>query len=386
MATLLPPRYYGTIFHVKYTLDEKKSSRSKPAILITGKDSFMVLKDDWKEAVAQISTNHVTATTKNPDGVLVQYKADGKQNYIYLESEKSDKLYSAITVETSKTAQMPSYATLTKIIPTFKFEMLSTTEELYDNLVNMQTRFYASFGCQKPAQMPFVDILTCLYRFRYGNDAADQIQNNVDSLLIEFRRQFFSDWCFSILKAATFDPKQKNAYDYSVRLVSNLLTDIHLNSDSIEANTTDLYKAVAEMCERGDATNITSAVKSMTDMFQGMFEDNYKHTKCLKEEFVQVLARVALLLFCGNMIQIYPIEVERLVMKTVDFTAAVYNGNSIQENFVSLVKTVESFHNEMLRFMDDKRYDPMFRFVFVSAELAEKIKSTQIKTSKSKKN
>ena len=152
-----------------------------------------------------------------------------------------DRLYSAITVETSNTAQMPNYNTLPKVIPTFKFEMDSVTEELYQNLINLQTRFYSSFNCAKPSQIPFVDLLVCVYRFRYLNDSADQIQNNVDALLTEIRRQFFSDWCLALLKAAQFDPKVPNAYDFSLRIVTSLLTDIHLNSDSIEANTTDLY-------------------------------------------------------------------------------------------------------------------------------------------------
>ncbi|EAY20663.1 hypothetical protein TVAG_163590 [Trichomonas vaginalis G3] len=378
MATLLPPRYYGSIFHIEYTKDEKGEKNLEPAILITGKDSFMVLTKDWSKPVVQISTNNVQEMKRGKHGVHCKYKADNKIQHIYFKSEKTDKLYSAITVETSNTAQMPNYNTLPKVIPTFKFEMDSVTEELYQNLINLQTRFYSSFNCAKPSQIPFVDLLVCVYRFRYLNDSADQIQNNVDALLTEIRRQFFSDWCLALLKAAQFDPKVPNAYDFSLRIVTSLLTDIHLNSDSIEANTTDLYKAVGEMCERGDATNITAAVKSMLDIFDTMYEDGYKAQPCANQAILRVLTRVLLLMFCGNMLQIYPIEIERLVIRTAEFTVAAYNKNLLEEHFKILRKTVDSFHNELLRFMDTRRYDPLFRFVYVSAELSEKIKNTKL--------
>ena len=381
MSTNLPSRYWGSVFQIRYAKSEKITETMQDAILITNKDSFYIFSNDWSESICQVSTGQVQEMVRSEEeqDIAITYKISGKPTtHIHLRSknDKFEKLFKAITVETSKNAGVPQYGTLTNLIPTFKFTMESEIEEFYAALVNMQTRFYANFECDKPCKLAFVDIIACAYRFRYNNEAGQEFKTNVDSFIVEFRRLFFSEWCTALLQAARFNPDEKNAYEYALRLVTSIATDIHVNSDSLEVNSSDLFGAIGEMAERGNATNITEAVVQMNTQFKEAFNSCYNETPCVNQTFTTLLMRVALVLFCGNMLQIYPIDVERFTLRVIDFAVGAFTQNLAEDHFKRLRKAVDSFTNELLRFMDTRRYDPSFRFVFIASVINEEIKRT----------
>ena len=379
MSSNLPVRYWGSLFRVKYALQEKVTKDMKPGNLITNRDTFLIFSQDWQEPIATVTTGSVQHVEKDHDHkeIFFTYKVSGKPlQYLHVASadDKLDKLHKAITVETSKSAAIPPYASLPQLIPTFNFPMESTIQDFYNSMTNIQTRFYAPFECAKAAQMSFVDILTCIYRLRYDNEPAQDFETNADSLIVEIRRQFFYEWCNALLKAAQFDPREKNGYEYALRLVIGIATDIHVSSDSLEANSTDLFISIGQFADRGDGTNITSAVSELKKTFKQMFLDGYKDSPPVNDYYVLLLTRVLLILFCGNMLQIYPIDIERFTLRTVDFAVALYTMNLPEEHFKTLRKTVDSFTNELLRFMDTRRYDPSFKYVFIASTINEEIK------------
>ena len=379
MSSNLPARYWGSIFRVTYALQEKVTKNMKPGVLITNRDTFIILSENWQENVVSVQTGSVQANVLDHENkeVFITFKVSGKPvQYVHIASsdEKLDKLSKAISVETSKTAAMPPYASLPQLIPTFNFPMESTIEDFFKSMANVQSRFYGPFECGKPATMAFLDLLACIYRFRYDGEPAQEFETNADSLLVEVRRQFFYEWCTALVKAARFDPKDKNAYEYALRLVVGIAADIHVTSDALEVNTSDFFKAVGQFAERGDGTNLTPAVAELKKTFRTMFMDGYKETPPVNDYYVLLLTRILLILFCGNMISIYPIDIERFTLRAVDATYGLYTLNLPEENFNILRRSVDSFTNELLRFYDSRRYDPSFKYVFIAFSINDEIK------------
>ena len=379
MSSSLPNRYWGSIFRITYSLQERVTKNMKPGILVTNKDTFIILSENWQENIVAIQTGSVQSAVLDRENkeVFFTYKITGKRiKHLHVASsdDKLEKLHKAITVETSKTAAMPPYASLPQLIPTFNFPMESTVEDFFNSMGNVQSRFYGSFECSKPSKLAFCDLLACVYRFRYEGDPAQEFETNSDTLLVDVRRQFFYEWCTAIVKAARFDPKDKNAYEYALRLVVGIATDIHNSSDALEINTSDFFKAVGQFAERGDGTNLTPAVHELKKNFRTMFLDGYKDSPPVNDYYVLLLMRVLLILFCGNMISIYPIDIERFTLRAVDATYGLYTLNLPEENFNILRRSVDSFTNELLRFMDSRRYEPLFKYVFIACSINDEIK------------
>ena len=373
MSNYLPSRFFGTIFHITYSRGDKKSNEPTSAILMTNKDSFYILSADWRQNLCQVSGTSVTGIARNGNGIHITYKVDGRTNDIFLESNKVDKLISAITIESSGNALPPLYNSVPKLIPTFKFQMDSEREDLIKNMDTVFNKFFSSFECTKPYAITFTDLLIAFYRFRFPQEQANSSAGNIDTIITELNRQYVEEWLKSIGSSAEFDPAQTNGYEYALRLTLNLANDLYLHQNMIETNANDLFQACAEMSERRDASKITPAVISLLTSIKEMNDKGNQALPPTNNMMCVMAKRMLILAFCGNMVQILTLDIERITTRFLDFCIAVYNNQLIEENWHLLRKSVDSFSHELLKFMDTRRYDPSFRFVYACHVVAREI-------------
>ena len=371
---VLPARFYGTVFYVKYSKGDKKSADAIDAILITGKESYFILTADWKQSLAKLSLSKIANTEKTKDGIHIIYQENRKANHIFLESVKLEKLYAAITVESTSNPLPLLYSSLRTIIPTLNLNKRSQINEFYSGLEEVFKRFFSSFDCAKPYQVTFSDLLSVFFRFRFPTEKATECKELVDTMVKELNRQFVEEWLKSICSAGDFDPGQTNGFEYAMRLVINLANDLYTHKILFEGRESDeLFLACTEMHERKDASKLTPACRELILQIQQSTAAEYKETPPQSAVMCTLAKRMLMIAFCGNMVQILTLDIERITSRFIDFANALYRNMNIEETLHQLRKSVDSFSHELLKFMDTRRYDPSFRYVYACSVITQEI-------------
>ena len=369
---MLPARFYGTIFHVKFSKGEKKSNEPMPCILITGKDSFTVISENWEKSVCRVSLKKVVSMDKMPDAVKVTFKADNSAVSIILETPKIEKLMHAITPD-GPDHQLPIlFNTLKSIIPTLGFSD-KQKENFLQNITGVFSVFFSKFECAKPYQITFCDLLIVLYRFRFKTEEKMNEKGKMETILKELNRQWADEWLKSICSAAEFDPTQSNGYEYALRIVLGLGDDLYNHQSYMVGDPKSLFVAITEMNEKRDATNITEAAKQLLIQSETETTNEYKVNATLNDKFCLLVKRMLILAFCGNMVQVLPIDIERITCRTIDLACAVMDEHLVDDHFHLLRKAVDSYGHELLRFMNTRRYDPSFKYVYACYVVSREI-------------
>ena len=373
MSLVFPSQFFGTVFHITLHRGDGKTKEGTKGHLLTTKDSFSVLSIDWKNTVLNIPVEQVVSAELKGDDVLLHIKNDSKPQTYFIETYKAEKLKQALTPVPEKQTKPIVFLTATTIVPTLNN---TDSKDLYDNAATFANKFYTPFGAK---QFPpnFGDMIVCMYRARFPNSFVNNISRNIDLLLASFRREFLLDWCVSLVRACRFKV-EPNAFEYFVRIIVNTAADIATNAEPLQTNCTDMLTAIAQMSETGDAAPIITAAEQIRAHIAVAVEQSYKDAPPLNVSFSDLMMKVSLVMFCGTMVQIFQVDVDRLTQKAVEFATAIASKLPWDEPLKNLKKALDAFANELLRFMDAKRYEAEFHFVFVAFTIVEDIRRMKL--------
>ena len=375
MALVFPSQFYGSVFHITLHRGDSKSKEGTKGHLLITRDSFSVLSNDWKSPIIQISVSQISsAPEQKGDDVLLHTKVDAKPVSFYIETYKGEKLVQALTPVPEKQKTQAQCLTETTVIPSFMDSV--NKNALLEAASSFTTKFYTPFGTKQVSQN-FVDMMIIMYRFRFMNTYANGVSRNTDILLLTLRREFILDWCAALVRACRFKV-EPNAFEYFVRIIVNTAADIAINAEVLQTNCTDLLTAIAQMSETGDATPIISAAEQIRAHTSVAIEQAYKDAQPTNVSFCDLIMKVALVLFCGSMVQIFQVDMDRLTAKAVEFCTVAYSKRLFDDSFKALKKALDAFANELLRFMDAKRYESEFHYVFVAFNIVEEIRHMKI--------
>ncbi|EAY06459.1 hypothetical protein TVAG_149450 [Trichomonas vaginalis G3] len=369
---MLPGCFFGTIFKIDFIKNEKKPDEFTPSILITNRDAFLILSRDWKNQVARVTSDQVKNAQIVDIGVKLTYRSDNKDTTVVLKTAKSSKLIMAILPETPEKPLPPPFLSTAKLAPTFKFDQ-AQIDKLMNNFAGIVSAFYGPFMVDRLPIVMFPDLLMCLYRFRFSQKSLPDFQDNCKQILKELKLHFCIEWANGIKKAAQFDPKQKNGYDYALRIVVNSTADMNNNQSYSNSSPTDFFKTVCELAERGDGSNLTAEAKKYVANVNNELQAEFQNTPCVDTKMVELYYKLLILLFCGTQINIAAQDIEKLTIRAIDFCLAYYSKYLEEDRFRHLRKTVDLYAHEIIRLMDKNRYDPVFRFAFIGFHLSKEI-------------
>lgn len=371
MTKVFPPQYYGSMFHVTVHKAEGKTKDGQKAHIYTSKDNLIIVSSDWKTNIATIPpTAIVDVEAKGDADVLIKTKVESKQVYYYIEAIKNSKILAAIKPETEKTTKTVVYKSETTVVPT------------YNDMINMQTfidlstknanQFFSPFP-NKTIPSSFIDLYICMYRLRFNNVNGVNTEKCFPITLTAFRRELLFNWYIALIRACKFKV-EPNAFEYFVRIIINTSADIAQISESLQMPCTELLSSIAEMSENGSAESIISVAEQSRSRVSMQIEQSYKEMPAPAQALSDLIMKVALVGFCGIQVNIFSVDLERLTTTAIDYTMACHSKNCNEDNIKSLKKSLDLFTNELLRFMDAKRYDPEFHFVFIAFTIVEEIK------------
>lgn len=373
---LLSPKYYGSVFNVVLHESKSRLCTGRRGYLFTSQDSVVILSENWKESLFSIKNVTIENVDKVGKDIAIKYRVENQFKYVLLESEKNEKLFLALTSDKKESA-INKYATNNKIIPSMKI-LRSDIEIFYDRIGAYVIKFYAPFNFGKIARVQLTDMFVCAYRFKFLNhNNSEDFDGNCSKLLTDLRRTFFIQWINAAIKASKFHIDE-NAFEYFVRILCQIVDDLFANQECIETNISDFAKAVAVFAQTGDATGIPVAAEKIKSDVEALIDQNYSTNPPINVGVLDLIYKAILVAFCGNMIDVYNLDIDKLMHSVVEFTEKTYFGGQDLNFLRRLRGDMEEFTIELLRLCDSKRYDPEFHFVFVSFCILDSIKDSGI--------
>ncbi|EAY08590.1 hypothetical protein TVAG_191130 [Trichomonas vaginalis G3] len=371
MTKVFPPEYYGIIFHVNLYKGENKTKDVQRAHVYTSKDSITIMSNDWKTNIATVPTLNVENVEAKGDlEVLLRARGDPKPIFYLFETSKKDKLTAALKPEFEKTSKPIVFKSESVILPTFMESIPSSI--LLDNSQKLAQLFFSTFSNKNNIQS-FYDMIICLYRLRFSNEKAGAYDKNFPLLVATLRRELLFNWYVALARACRFKV-EPNAFEYFVRIIINTSADIATVSETLSIQCTELLNAITEMSENGRAESIIQSAEVLRAKVAMKSEQDYKEIPPPNQNLCDLMIKVALVLFCGVQVNTFNVDIERLTVAAIDFAMACHNKIVTDDSFKTLKKALEAYTMELLRFMDARRYDPEFHFVFIAFSIVDEIK------------
>jgi len=366
-------QFCGSVFHISLHRGESRSKDPAKCHIVMSKDLISIISPDWKTSLFQISPAAFISVTKKENDVILKFKHEQKATSVLIETNKPDKIINALTVETTKPTQQPACLAVNKLLPTYQ-NLKSNLQQLNDAITGLSQQLLALFTSQKTYVHHFADMLHSLYRLRFDESSSVRIQENIEVLSLELKRQLLVMWCSAISKASRFQI-EPNAFEYFIRIIVNSSSDMATIAESIGANFTDLFTSVAHMSETGDAGSILPSLEHVKAESMTILNQSRSRVPVAYPQLYTLILNASLVALSGQIVQLFQIDIERLSTLAIDFARAAINRQINNESFEEMKKGIEIMANEMLRLLDAKRYDPEFHYVYCSFVIMDEIKN-----------
>ena len=368
---MFPPQYYGTTFNVQYTAVPSQKTPVQCHV-ITSQDSFDIISRNWTDSIAKFSVTDVEKVEIRGDAVVVSMREGALVKSISLETrpEKRETLQKALTEVASVPKAEIRFLALAAILPTFKFADKAQTMNLHKAIMDRTTQFVQTFQASKsvtPLSGPFVDVFTCLYRFRFDNDAGQAVDQGVAAIDLLIRRHMLRTWCERLSMCA--QSTGPNAKVYVTKLAGHIMNTITKISNSLSVNNETLGREVSSFVngEGGDgiAPAAAAIVSQMNDLMKQDLENPFD------EANMKLFLDYAMVILCGVVVGLYKQDLERFAARAVEYTRSVVTRGDFESAKQKLVSAKKEFMSELLCFLDGKRYEDSFQYVYCIWEMSE---------------
>jgi hypothetical protein len=359
--TLLPSRWYGTTFNVQYSTDPSQKNSIK-AHLLTSRDSFELISLDWKTSLDTFSAIEIDRIETKKTTVTLTMKPPCKTSQIHLNTapDPCDRLAEALCPSGSSAKSEPNYLSFVSIIPSIRggAQVQRAAIELAGQLLHF-------FGPVQTNSAVLVDAVVCAFRARVSNENGRTVEQSMEALGQEIKRLLIVRWAkatdhFHVGEGAPsvihFQLKMAQAISSMVRKVaSNLGIACHeldqaIQSPSfpagIEVPIRKLGKVAQEAIEREE-----QAVRYF-DMVSG-----------------RVLQSAVLVVIGAMVVGMYELDLRMYDEAIVEYGQAVVDRTAVHQAVRTFQGKQGVFLRDLLCFLDGRRFDEIFQWIYCLWEL-----------------
>lgn len=416
-------KYQNKIFDGFLINSDAKVKHGTPIHLIITPNYFDIYNDVWDKRLKRVTCDKFGKAYVKDDCIIIEVKND-KDPMKIQPKKNAQELAEALTLAPSNSTQFDPKETLayTKVLPSINLGTIRSTADLYSDLKNISAEFLniltpsvsktstglntATAGGSTQVEQPqsaasrinlcFVDLLICIYQVRFGNRkpaSTTEINNNIGILYKELRLTFLKIWVDSLEHASRLQINK----DFLVRLISALGNSIALMIEfRSDVNLEQLLGACAYYCDGGNIAgvyheckkaadaiaNAKAALRAVADsstLSSGDKSANRFSAPCEMPEYADKLYSIAIMLMAGKLTEIYQFDFDSLTEETVNIvTVTGAQSTPKPQQMDKLDLQMKSFSGDMLRKFKDRRYEPLFQYVFAMWVLREPISdSTQ---------
>jgi hypothetical protein len=366
---MFTPRYHGTVFNVFYSTDAAAKTAVKCHV-ITSFDQMELISADWKSSFQKWAPTDIDKVQANKTVVIVTLKS-GEHPQIFLNTkpEPCDSLMAALATVTSAPKPDVRFFALSVVLPSFRFADKNQTMTLHkviqDHSIQLVQAFQITKEIVNTVSPPFADIFSCLLRFRFRNEAAQQIDRSVREMSQDVKRHLLIAWCYSIVHCAE-SPNLATAKIYFSRLALHCSRTVQKAATSLGIDVTELMQLVENFSDQNGAPydGLESAALQVAKKAQEQMDAEILKVPVCDLANLPLMHNLTVIALAACVVGMYQADLEQLAIKTVDDVKAVIARSQVDEARRNLHKYLASFLRDMLCFLDGLRYDEPFQFVF----------------------
>lgn len=401
-------KYQNKIFDGFLSSGDVKAKSTARTHLIISYLYFDIYSENWDKVIKRVTTEKFGNASLKDDCVVIEIK--NEKEPIRFHTRKTNELLQALKLTTASQENQTESLSLTKILPTINLSDIRTDKDFYQDLANIANDFLSILGgstasaavsgpkISASSNQPLADCLACIYKIRFGSldppKTIFDINNNLTILSRELRLTFLSIWIQSLELASQLQVNK----DFLLRLIASLGNSVALVAGTIETdiNLSQLLGACAYFCDGGNIAGVYHECKKATDSIATAFANSRRPPPqtnsanpqnqdpgnksssaslpkmsappsaiCKRPEFSDKLFATTIMEFAGKLTDIYSYDLESLAETLMRIV--IDTGNQEippPERIAEMEAQMKSFSGDMLRKLKDRRYDPLFQYVF----------------------
>jgi hypothetical protein len=343
--------FFGRIFNVTLAGSDKSKERSRQSLhLITSLLAFEIYSPSYDKVVQRVTCDRVVSVNTKGDTLTVTCKSDQKSNMtIKLECDKVKDLEVALVpVPANREAPKVSLA-MSAVLPSLQLNY--SLGEVNAELTKIVDRFLTTLEYAAGSTPPIVGILLCVYKSRFRSA---EPRRHVEILSAELRLRFLLHWTAAVQKAASLTDV---SHEYLSRIVVNLANTTAIVGDTLDIDAQQLLAASVFFYDEHNASGAAAEADKIARLAQGKLFSIQEGTR---DELSDRLYDWTILAIAGRILAVYVHDIE--VLRNCCVERVMATSRQALDN--KMYKAAKMLIGDMLRKMNDRRFEPAFQYVF----------------------
>jgi hypothetical protein len=211
--------------------------------------------------------------------------------------------------------------------------------------------------------MPLVDIFECLYRFRFTNDAGQQIDEAVSHCSMDVVRYVIVSWGAAVVECSKpQDTPVKKAYFGRLAVACGRTMDRAAKSLGWECE--DLVTALGELEKGKTVGGIADLAQRAVERAKQELDTGLTEVPAVDSWNWKLFLNSTVAVLSATLVGMFEAEIERFVLKAVEYAKGVVMRTGKEDGRIKLLKSQRRFLKDLLYFLDAARYDDIFQYVY----------------------
>lgn len=365
---MFPPKYAGTVFNVYLSEPDVKGKEVLKCHIITEPDNINLISSDWKNIIRKIPVTDVERAELRKNVVALIMKGTPKPTTTILDTkpELPNKLHAALSIVQSEQKIDLSHKGLSFVIPTMNLPDKSKQMILHKRIIDNCKDILSKFRAPVDNNSALIDLFTCLYRYRYSDSACAQDEKNTNQLSLDVRRQIVVTYGRAIMRAMQAMSQLHEEAQYFTKVATGAADYVKIACEGCGINSMDLQQTVQQLNDIGDtmSQNVYQAAERIVIEAQNAYDISLAQEPPFYPSDLKGMMSAFIMLLGGTMISFYKYDGDLLADRALEFahsTSLKLNRNEPHNNFMIARR---NYCVELLRYMDGRRYDPLFAHVY----------------------
>ena len=160
-----------------------------------------------------------------------------------------------------------------------------------------------------------------------------------------------------------------NAKVYITKLAGHIMNTISRLADSLSVNNETLAREVSSFVSGEGGNGIAPAAGAIVSQMNDLMKQDLENP--FDEPNMKFFLDYAMAMLCGVLVGLYKQDLEKLAARAVEYTRSVVTRGDFESAKQKLVAVKKEFMSELLCFLDGKRYEDSFQYVYCVWEMSE---------------
>jgi hypothetical protein len=302
--------------------------------------------------VQRVTCDRVLSVVAKDGSLAVHMKPDARGTAaLKLECDKLAQLEAALRPVSSGQAPRKRSLAMSRVLPSLRLNY--SVHELQSDLTQIIDRLLTTLESHAGSIPAIIDIFSCVYKVRFqGGDP----RSDLVTLSAELSLRLLLHWTAAIRRAVALVGV---THDYVSRIVVNLANTIAVVADPLDIDAQQLVAASIFFYDERNGGGVADEGEKIAKAIRAKLAISRDGPA---DYLTDRLYDMTILAVVGRLLNVYIFDIEQLRDACVE--RALGESTKTEEQDEAMNRVAKIFIGDVLRRMNDKRFDPIFQYLF----------------------